>query len=117
MIESSSERLLEESWKYPPPLLEDMQDVWNGKVATVSQHRLKEVLDKDQKGYLEQMVSLEKDYQRQVAAGQRARRDAGGLRAEPAVKEQEAEAATPNIEKIERELDKLMEDWRNGQRD
>lgn len=79
-----STRLIEESWKFPPPLLEDMQEVWNGRVGNVSQHRLKDSLDRDEDAFLAKMIDLEKSYQAQVrsnrvlrAAGQGAGESGG----------------------------------------
>lgn len=86
------------------------QDPENGMMVMYHQLKAESIMK-----FTEQLNQLEREYERKVAAAVKGKKE-GPMRAAPAVKEQEQEASTPNVEKIERELDRLMEDWHNGQR-
>lgn len=107
---------LEEYVLLPSEALKAMRNVANGKVPDEGMETMYASLLRDHpKEFTVQLNALEREYERKVAAALKSKKDQSV--AAPSVDVEPEEEAGPKEKKIERELDRLLEDWRNGQRD
>jgi hypothetical protein len=63
--------MLDEWNRLPPPILEMMSYVWQGKpvLATEEYRRVRAAMEEDPKGFMTQLVAMETAFQKQLAAG------------------------------------------------